>query len=170
MPLCVDLGGRRIIKKETMNKRLVEEKTEELVMPIIQENQFELVDVEYVKEGANWYLRVYVDKENGINIDDCVLVSRNLEEKLDEADFIEEAYILEVSSPGLTRPLKKEKDFLRNIGKRVEVKLYKEKNGVKEFEAVLDAYEKEQIQFLLDDEERIMCTLKEIAMIRLAFE
>ena len=153
-----------------MNKRLVEEKTEELVMPIIQENQFELVDVEYVKEGANWYLRVYVDKENGINIDDCVLVSRNLEEKLDEADFIEEAYILEVSSPGLTRPLKKEKDFLRNIGKRVEVKLYKEKNGVKEFEAVLDAYEKEQIQFLLDDEERIMCTLKEIAMIRLAFE
>ena len=131
-----------------MNKRLVEEKTEELVMPIIQENQFELVDVEYVKEGANWYLRVYVDKENGINIDDCVLVSRNLEEKLDEADFIEEAYILEVSSPGLTRPLKKEKDFLRNIGKRVEVKLYKEKNGVKEFEAVLDAYEKEQIQFL----------------------
>lgn len=153
-----------------MNKRAVEEYTEKLVMPIIEENQFELVDVEYVKEGANWYLRVYVDKENGINIDDCVLVSRALEEKLDAEDFISEAYILEVSSPGLTRPLKKEKDFIRNLGKKVEVKLYKEMDGFKEFEAVLDACDKEQLTFCFENEEQRTYNLKEIAMIRLAFE
>ena len=83
-----------------MNRREVESKTEELVLPIVTEKNFELVDVEYVKEGANWYLRVYIDKENGIDIDDCVYVSRALEQKLDEEDFIAEAYILEVSSPG----------------------------------------------------------------------
>lgn len=83
----------------------IETKTEELVLPIIEANNFELVDVEYVKEGANWYLRVYADKEGGIAIDDCVLISRSLEEKLDAEDFIEDAYILEVSSPGLGRPL-----------------------------------------------------------------
>lgn len=87
----------------------IENRTEAMVLPIIEENGFELVDVEYVKEGANWYLRVYADKEGGISIDDCVLISRALEEKLDEEDFIEDAYILEVSSPGLGRPLKKEK-------------------------------------------------------------
>lgn len=87
----------------------IETKTEELVLPIIKANNFELVDVEYVKEGANWYLRVYADKEGGIAIDDCVLISRSLEEKLDAEDFIEDAYILEVSSPGLGRPLKKKK-------------------------------------------------------------
>ena len=73
----------------------------------LKPTNFELVDVEYVKEGANWYLRVYADKEGGIAIDDCVLISRSLEEKLDAEDFIEDAYILEVSSPGLGRPLKK---------------------------------------------------------------
>ena len=92
----------------------IETKTEELVLPIIEANNFELVDVEYVKEGANWYLRVYADKEGGIAIDDCVLISRSLEEKLDAEDFIEDAYILEVSSPGLGRPLKKEKDYVRS--------------------------------------------------------
>lgn len=153
-----------------MNKKEIECHTEELVMPIILENQFELVDVEYVKEGANWYLRIYVDKENGIDIDDCVLVSRALEEKLDSEDFIADAYILEVSSPGLTRPLKKEKDFLRNLGKRVEVKLYKEQDGVKEFEAELTGYEAEQVMLLPDGLEEKKYSLKEIAMIRLAFE
>ena len=103
----------------------IETKTEELVLPIIEANNFELVDVEYVKEGANWYLRVYADKEGGIAIDDCVLISRSLEEKLDAEDFIEDAYILEVSSPGLGRPLKKEKDYVRSVGKSIDIKLYK---------------------------------------------
>jgi ribosome maturation factor RimP len=154
-----------------MNHKEVEHRTEQLVLPIIEENKFELVDVEYVKEGANWYLRVYVDKENGIDIDDCVLVSRALEEKLDAEDFISDAYILEVSSPGLTRPLKKDKDFLRNIGKRVEVKLYQAKDGLKEFEAELTAYEPEQVTLLPDGQaDCVVVTTKEIAMIRLAFE
>ncbi len=153
-----------------MNKRDIELKTEELVTPIVNENHFELVDVEYVKEGANWYLRVYVDKDNGIDIDDCVLVSRTLEEKLDAEDFIEDAYILEVSSPGLTRPLKKEKDFLRNIGKLVEVKLYKQKDGLKEFTARLNGYENHQLTLALENDRKLQVTEKEIAMIRLAFE
>ena len=86
-------------------------RTEALVTPFIQENNFELVDTEFVKEGGNYYLRVYIDKPGGINIDDCELISRALSDKLDEEDYIEEAYILEVSSPGLGRPLKKEKDY-----------------------------------------------------------
>ena len=110
-------------------KAEIEQKTEELVTPIIDENHFELVDVEYVKEGANWYLRIYADKEGGISIDDCVLISRALEAKLDADDFIKDAYILEVSSPGLGRPLKKEKDFQRSIGQSVDIKLYKAINN-----------------------------------------
>lgn len=154
-----------------MNRRDVEIHTEELVQPIIDENQFELVDVEYVKEGSNWYLRVYVDKENGIDIDDCVLVSRALEEKLDAEDFIAEAYILEVSSPGLTRPLRKDKDFKRSIGKLVEVKLYKAQDGLKEFEARLVGFENEQVTLQLEDEEHTRTfAMKDFAMVRLAFE
>ena len=80
-------------------------------MPIVETKGFELVDVEWVKEGANWYLRAYIDKPDGVNIGDCEAVSRALSDKLDEADFIEDAYILEVSSPGLGRPLKKDKDL-----------------------------------------------------------
>ena len=105
-----------------------ESKTEALVMPLVEQNNFELVDVEYVKEGSNWYLRVYIDKENGINVDDCELISRALSDLLDEYDFIDDAYILEVSSPGLGRPLKKDKDFERSLMEEVEIKLYKAKS------------------------------------------
>ena len=98
-----------------------EKRTEELLLPIIEEKQFELVDVEYLKEGSNWYLRAYIDKEGGITVDDCELVSRTLSDILDKEDFISDAYILEVSSPGLGRPLKKEKDFQRSLGKEVEI-------------------------------------------------
>ena len=125
-----------------MKRTEIVAKTEELVTPIIEENHFELVDVEYVREGANWYLRVYADKEGGINIDDCVLISRALEEKLDAEDFISDAYILEVSSPGLGRPQKKEKDFKRSLGKSVECKLYKAINKQKEFEGILKISQK----------------------------
>ena len=93
-----------------------------------------------------------------------------MEEKLDAEDFIEDAYILEVSSPGLTRPLKKEKDFLRNIGKLVEVKLYKQKDGLKEFTARLNGYEIHQLTLALENDRKLQVTEKEIAMIRLAFE
>ena len=95
-----------------MSKReQYEQQTEELLLPIIERNGFELVDVEYVKEGGIFYLRAYIDKEGGITVDDCEVVSRELSELLDQEDFIPDAYILEVSSPGLGRQLKKEKDF-----------------------------------------------------------
>ena len=126
-------------------KAEIEQKTEELVTPIIDENHFELVDVEYVKEGANWYLRIYTDKDGGISIDDCVLISRALEAKLDADDFIKDAYILEVSSPGLGRPLKKEKDYQRSIGQSVDIKLYKAIDKQKEFTGILKEYSKERI-------------------------
>ena len=109
-----------------MDKRSeYEQRAEALLEPIVEANNFELVDVEYVKEGSDYYLRAYIDKEGGITIDDCELVSRAFEEKLDKENFIKDSYVLEVSSPGLTRPLKKEKDFARSIGKLIEIKTYK---------------------------------------------
>ena len=147
----------------------IEERTEALVLPIIEEHHFELVDVEYVKEGADWYLRVYADKEGGINIDDCVLFSRALEAKLDAEDFIEDAYILEVSSPGLGRPLKKEKDYLRSIGKSIDIKLYQAKEKQKEFTGILKEYSNGHI-ILTIDEEDITFETKGIAMARLSLD
>ena len=147
----------------------IESRVESMVMPIIEEGNFELVDVEYVKEGSNYYLRIYADKEGGINIDDCVTISRALEAKLDEEDFIPDAYILEVSSPGLGRPLKKEKDFARSIGKDVEIKLYKALNKEKEFVGVLTAYDPETITITLDDESTMVFNRSDVALIRLAF-
>lgn len=146
-----------------------EKKAEELVMPLIEENNFELVDVEYVKEGGSFYLRYYIDKENGINVDDCELISRAVSDLLDEKDFIEDAYILEVSSPGLGRPLKKEKDFKRSIGKEVEIKLYKAIDRQKEFEGTLTGYTDTQVTISVDGEDMTFDRDK-IALIRLAFD
>jgi ribosome maturation factor RimP len=152
------------------NKEQYEQKTEELVTPIIEENNFELVDVEYVKEGGNYYLRAYIDKEGGITVDDCELVSRKLSDLLDEKDFISSAYILEVSSPGLGRALKKEKDFARSINKEVDVKLYQKQNKQKEFTGILVNYDEEKITLELDDESTIEISRNNIAIIRLAFD
>ena len=101
-----------------------EAKVEAWLLPVLEEHHFELVDVEYVREVGVWYLRAYIDKEGGIAVDDCEIISRKLGEWLDKEDFIDDSYILEVSSPGLGRPLKKEKDFVRSMGKDVEVRLY----------------------------------------------
>lgn len=155
-----------------MKKMEIEQHCTELVTPIIKAGDFELVDVEYVKEGADFYLRVYADKPGGITIDDCVSISRALEEKLDAEDRIKDAYILEVSSPGLTRPLKKEKDFARSIGKLVDVKLYRQVNNSKELTGVLMAYNEEEVQLMLDDgdaHEELTINRKDISVIRLAF-
>lgn len=155
-----------------MKKTEIEQHCTELVTPIIKAGDFELVDVEYVKEGADFYLRVYADKPGGITIDDCVSISRALEERLDAEDRIKDAYILEVSSPGLTRPLKKEKDFARSIGKLVDVKLYRPVNNSKELTGVLMAYNEEEVQLMLDDgdtHEELTINRKDISMIRLAF-
>ena len=145
-----------------------ESMTESLVLPIIEKNKFELVDVEYVKEGSNWYLRVYIDKEGGINIDDCELVSRALSDLLDEKDFIEDAYILEVSSPGLGRPLKKEKDFARSIGEEVEIRTYRAIDRQKEFIGILVEYDKDTVTIEYEDETTQVFERADIALIRLA--
>ncbi|MCR5204253.1 MAG: ribosome maturation factor RimP [Lachnospiraceae bacterium] len=131
-------------------KENYEEKTEKLLEPIVASLGFSVVDVEYVKEGADYYLRAYIDKEGGITVDDCEKVSRSLEEKLDTEDFIPNAYILEVSSPGLGRQLKKEKHYLANIGEKVDVKLYKAIDKVKDFVGILKAYENGRFVFEVD--------------------
>lgn len=154
-----------------MAKREVyEQKTEALLLPIIEENQFELVDVEYVKEGSTWYLRAYIDKEGGITIEDCELVSRALSDLLDKEDYIEDAYILEVSSPGLGRPLKKEKDFKRSIGKEVEIRTYRAIDRQKEFTGILKAYDDTSVTITMEDETERVFERTEIALIRLAFD
>ena len=123
-----------------MTKReTYEQKTEQLLLPIMEEHQFELVDVEFVKEAGNWFLRAYIDKPGGIGVDDCETVSRRLSDLLDEQDFIEESYILEVSSPGLGRPLKKDKDLERSIGESVDVRLFRAIDRQKEFTGILKA-------------------------------
>lgn len=147
-----------------------EQKTEALVMPVIKENNFELVDVEYVREAGNWYLRVYVDKEGGITVDDCEIVSRALSDKLDEKDFIDEAYILEVSSPGLGRPLKKDKDFERSIGKEIEIKLYRAIDRQKDFSGILKAYDRDNIIIEIEDGKELSFNRAEVALVRLAFD
>ena len=152
-----------------MSRTDIESRTEELLIPILEDLSFEFVDVEYVKEGADWYLRAYIDKDGGIMIDDCETVSRLLEARLDEADFIPDAYILEVSSPGLTRPLKKERDYVRNQGKPVEIHLYKAIDGEKMFVGELKEWNDSQV--VIDDEgtERTF-NKTDISVIRQYFE
>ena len=115
-------------------KKSIEATIEELVSEITEPLNFEIVDVEYVKEAGEYYLRVFLDKEGGISLNDCEAVSRQLSEVLDVKDPIKDNYFLEVSSPGLDRPLKKDKDFVRYAGRDVEIKLYKPLNGSKQFE------------------------------------
>jgi ribosome maturation factor RimP len=124
----------------------VTEVVEELAQPIIQELELELVEIEFVKEGKNWFLRVYIDKENGVDIEDCGIVSERLSEKLDELDPITQNYFLEVSSPGAERPLKKAKDFEKAIGKNVFIKTYEPIDGEKGFEGTLLEYDGQKVK------------------------
>lgn len=125
-------------------KRNIQSVVESLLQPFLEEHQFELVDVEYVKEGSNYFLRVYVDKSEGIDIEDCGRISEYLSKQLDEADPISNAYFLEVSSPGAERPLKKPVDFERAVGKHVYMTTYEPISGLKEFEGTLLSYNGEE--------------------------
>lgn len=116
------------------------EKTKELLVPILEEKNLELVDVEYVKEGSNWFLRVYVDKDGGIEIDECGYVSEQLSEKLDKIDPIKEPYFLEVSSPGVERPLKTKTDIEKHIGYYVNIRLYEKIENEKEYEGTIISF------------------------------
>ena len=147
-----------------------EQKAEELITPIVEANGFELVDVEYVKEAGTWYLRAYIDKEGGFTVDDCEMVSRRLGDWLDKEDFIDESYILEVSSPGLGRPLKKEKDYIRSMGKEVEIRTYRAINREKEFYGILSAYDENTVTIKTEDGTEMTFEKSDIALIRLAFD
>lgn len=150
-----------------MNKKQIIDAVTNYMQPIMEENAFELVDVEFVKEGTTFYLRIYVDKEGGITIDDCQLTSRSIEKVLDEKDLIDIPYILEVSSPGLDRVLKKDKDFEKFQGAMVDIKLYEPINKKKHLTAKLLG--KTDTYLSIEDEgnER-QIALKNIAIVRLA--
>ncbi|WP_017753795.1 ribosome maturation factor RimP [Calidifontibacillus oryziterrae] len=127
-----------------MSKKITEV-TEELVLPILAKMNLELVDIEFVKEGKNWYLKVFIDSEKGIDIEDCGNVSEQLSEKLDETDPISYPYFLEVSSPGVERPLKKPEDVQKAIGKQVHIKTYEPINNEKIFEGKLIQFDGERL-------------------------
>lgn len=154
-----------------MSKReTYETRTEELITPILDRMNFELVDVEYVKEGGTWYLRAYIDKEGGITVNDCEAVAREMNEILDREDFVEDTYVFEVSSPGLGRPLKKEKDYIRSMGKEVEIRTYRAINREKEFYGILSAYDENTVTIKTEDGTEMTFEKSDIALIRLAFD
>ena len=147
-----------------------EKKTEALILPILDRHGFVLWDVEYVKEGADYYLRAYIDKEGGITIDDCVDISRELSDELDREDFIDDAYILEVSSPGLGRVLKKDKDYERSIGQSVDIKTYKPIDACKEFTGILKSYDKYVIEIECGDGRVVSFARGDIAKANLSID
>lgn len=150
-----------------MTKRKVTEVVEELVLPILEAEGLELVEIEYKKEGANWFLRVFIDKPDGVDIDDCGRVSERLSDKLDEVDPIPDSYFLEVSSPGAERPLKKPGDFFRAVGKTVQITTYEPLNGKKVFEGVLLSYD-EHTAIVADKNEETPIPVNKIASARLS--
>ena len=157
-------AGGKMSRRETYEK-----KAEELLTPIVDSKGFELVDVEYVKEGGTWYLRGYIDKPGGITVNDCEAVSREFSEKLDEKDFIDDSYIMEISSPGLDRPLKKEKDYQRSLGRLIEVRTYRPIDKRKEFRGVLKAYDEDTVT-IEEDGSDITFQKKDTALVRLAID
>ncbi|QDP40212.1 ribosome maturation factor RimP [Radiobacillus deserti] len=149
----------------------VTEITEELVRPILMDLQLDLVDIEFEKEGKNWFLRVFVDKPGGVDIEECGQVSEQLSEKLDAEDPVTVPYFLEVSSPGAERPLKTVEDIKKNVDKNVHVKLYEKMDGEKEFEGVLKSFEEDVITLEIRIKSRkkeIQLPYDKVAKIRLA--
>lgn len=150
-------------------KEIYEERTEGLLGPIVREAGVDIYDVEYVKEGSDWYLRAYIDKPGGVNIDDCETVSRALSDMLDREDFIEDAYTLEVSSPGLGRALKKDKHLEKSLGSEVEVRLYKPVDKCREFTGILKRFDADELVIAQEGREMTFAR-KDIALVRLALD
>ncbi len=154
-------------------KDVYEERAEALLEPIVQANGCEIYDVEYVKEGSEWYLRAYIDKPEGVGIVDCENVSRAFSQRLDEEDFIPDAYILEVSSPGLGRALKKDRHLEKSLGEEVEVKTYKPVDRQKEFVGILKAYDKDTVIIEMEEssgKKDMVFAKSDIAIIRLTLD
>ena len=147
-------------------------RTEELVKEIIINDDLEIVSVEYLKEGSNWILRVYIeDREGNLSIEDCTRISRALSGKLDEEDFIDDSYILEVSSPGVERPLRDEEDYNRFKGRKVYIKTYAPLNGKKEFTGTLEGLVDDTVNIILNDtDSKVEIPFKSIANARLSVE
>ncbi|KAF1296756.1 ribosome maturation factor RimP [Enterococcus sp. JM4C] len=153
----------------------VVETVTDYLTPIVDEQNFELVEVEFVKEGKNWFLRVFIDKEGGIDIEECALVSEQLSEKLDsvDPDPIPQAYFLEVSSPGAERPLKKEADYEKAIGEYVNVSLYQAIDGEKQYQGFLQSVSPEELVLKIrikTREKELVLERKNIAKARLAIQ
>lgn len=154
-----------------MSKRQdYEAQTEQLVTPILEKYGFELYDVEYVKEGGNNYLRVYIDKPGGIAVNDCETVAREMNPILDEKDFIPDSYVFEVSSPGLGRALKKDKHLLKSIGEEVEIRTFRPINHEKQFEGILKSFDDKELTIALNDEQELTFARTDVALIRLALD
>ena len=151
-----------------MSKKRNIEIVKNICDPLAEELGYELVDVEFVKEDSSYFLRIYLDKPGGINLDDCQKMSELVSEQLDEKDPIPEAYYLEVSSPGLDRPLKNDKDFKRNIGKEVEVKLYKALNGKKMIEGILEGYTDSELILRTESDELVNLPKEDLSLVKLA--
>ena len=147
-----------------------EARFEKILLPITEEYDLEIYDVEYVKEGSDWYLRAYIDKEGGVTIEDCEKVSRAVSEVMDKEDFIPDAYILEVSSPGLGRALKKDKHLAKSIGAEVEIKTYKPIEKQKECSGILKEYDEESITIGQEEGTNMKFARSDIALIRLALD
>lgn len=150
-----------------------EARLEKMLEPIVEPLNLEIYDVEYVREGSDWYLRAYIERldksEGGVDISDCEKVSRLLSDKLDEEDFIEDSYILEVSSPGLGRTLKKDKHLLKSIGEEVEIRTYKPIEKQKEFYGTLKSFDDSHIT-IVQEENELVFDRSDIALIRLAID
>ncbi|HHY81074.1 MAG TPA: ribosome maturation factor RimP [Clostridiales bacterium] len=152
-----------------MSKVKVENLVEEMLQPVLKDQHCELVDIEYVKEGSHWYLRIYIDKSGGVTLDDCQAVSEKLSDLLDEKDPIPHSYFLEVSSPGIDRILKKDSDFEKYKGYKVDVSLYKPKNGKKKYTGELIGWDNDQL--LIKDKNQVLSfSRSEVALVRLAVE
>ena len=144
----------------------IEERVEELIKDKIENIGYSLYDVEYAKEGPNYYLRIFIDSKKGIDLDDCEKVSNEINEKLDEADYIKEQYFLEVSSPGVERILRKNIHLEQNIGKQVEVKLFKkDENGNKNYIGELKKFDEQTVTI-----EEVKIERKNIAQIKTIYE
>ncbi len=158
-------------ERQTGKKEGTAERAEKILEPIAEKHGVVIYDTEYVKEAGDWYLRAYIDKKpGGVTINDCEAVSREFSDALDDADLIADAYILEVSSPGLGRQLKKDRHLAYSVGEKVEIKTYKETDGKKEWEGMLAGFDKESVRLETEDGQEIRIIRKEIAVMRLALE
>jgi ribosome maturation factor RimP len=146
-----------------------EQRAEQLVAPLVTANGCSIYDVEYVKEAGTYYLRVFIDKPDGVSIDDCETISRLFNEILDKEDFIEDAYIMEVSSPGLGRQLKKDRHFANSIGEEVEIKLFKAFNGSKIYVGILEEFSKENLT-ITNESGEVIIPRDNISNVRLTFD